>query len=174
MIEEPTQQHLEVDGVRVYATLSGGILSCMVRATDQATFDAQALSVGLKVYTNRAQPAVIDPETSEVVTPAVEASGPLIPAPGITITEIGPMVLTSGTYDEDGNEVTSPVVDPRWHVNFWLGPAAVERGLWKQWGVAWTQNGQPVDPNNAEEAIVYAGIELIDPATVQHPENVLL
>ena len=77
-MEQPeTQQHLEVDGVRVYTTLEGGLLSCMVRATDKATFDAQALAVGLKVYQNPAIPAVIDPETGEVITPAVPASGPL-------------------------------------------------------------------------------------------------
>ena len=172
MIEK--QQHLEVDGVRVYAALSGGVLACMVRATDKATFDAQALAVGLKVYTNPAIPAVTDPETGEVITPAVEASGPLIPAPGTTITELGPLVLTPGTYDEEGNEVTPPVMDNRYHANFWLAPRLVEAGGWKQWGVMWTQNGQPVDPNNAEEAVSYGGIELIDPLTVSSPSNVLL
>ena len=174
-MEQPeTQQHLEVDGVRVYATLEGGLLSCMVRATDKATFDAQALAVGLKVYQNPAIPAVIDPETGEVITPAVEASGPLIPSPGTTITELGPLVLTPGTYDEEGNELTPPVMDNRYHVNSWLAPWLVERGGWKTWGVMWTQNGQPVDPNNAEEAVAYQGIELIDPLTVSSPSNILL
>jgi hypothetical protein len=174
MTEEPTQQHLEVDGVRVYATLEGNRLACMVRATDKATFDAQALAVGLKVYQNPATPAVVDPETGEVITPAVEASGPLIPSSGTTITELGPLVLTPGTYDEEGNELTPPVVDSRWHVNYWLAPWLVERGGWKTWGVMWTQNGQPVDPNNAEEAVAYQGIELIDPLTVSSPSNILL
>lgn len=172
MIEE--QQHLTVDGVRVYATLEGNRLACMVRATDQATFNAQALVVGLKVYQNPAQPAVVDPETGEVLTPAVEASGPLIAAPGTTLTELGPITLVAGTYDEEGNELTPPVVDTRWHVNFWLAPWLVDRGLWKAWGVAWTLNGQPVDPNNTEEAVVYQGIELIDPLTVTSPSNILL
>lgn len=170
--EQPS--HLEIDGTRVYVTLQGGRLHAMVRATDQATFDAQALAVGLKVYKNPAIPAVIDPETNEVIIPAVEASGPLTPAPGVTIAELGPYTLVPGTYDEEGNEVTAPVLDNRFHANFWLGPHLVERGLWKQWAVAWTQNGQPVNPNNAEEAVEFQGIELIDPQTVTSPANVLL
>lgn len=172
MIEEPS--HLEIDGTRVYATMEGGRLWCMIRATDQATFDAKALEVGLKVYTNPAQPAVIDPETGEVIFPAEPASGPLIPAPGVTITEIGPHVLVPGTYDENGNEVTAPMLDNRFHANFWLGPALVERGNWKQWGLAWTLNGQSGTPNNAEESVVHEGIELIDPITVTSPANRML
>lgn len=162
------------DDTHVYVTLEGGRLWAMVRATDKATFDQKALEVGLKVYTNPAQPAVIDPDTEEVLTPAVEASGPLIPAPGVTITEMGPHVIVPGTYDEEGNEVTAPVMDNRHHVNFWLPPRLVEIGLWKQWALAWTANGQPGIPNNAEESVVFQGIELIDPLTVSSPANRML
>ena len=165
---------LTVDGVRVYAVMDRGNLWCMVRATDKETFDAQAVAVGLKVYTNPEQPAVIDPETQEVITPAVPASGPLIAAPGVTIAEMGPYTLVPATYDLEGNEVTAPVLDNRYHANFWLGPRLVERGLWKQWALAWTANGQPVNPNNAEEAVALQGIELIDPTTVSSPSNVML
>lgn len=172
MNEEP--QHLTVDGTRVYAALQGGRLHAMVRATDKDTFDQKALEVGLKVHSSPAKPAIIDPETQEVITLAVEASGPLIPAPGVTIAEIGQLVLTPGTYDEDGNEVTAPVLDKRYHANFWLGPHLVDRGLWKQWAVAWTENGYPVNSNNQEEAVEFQGIELIDPTTVSSPSNVLL
>jgi hypothetical protein len=158
---------------RLYVSIEGGRLWAMVRATDQATFDQKALEVGLKVYTNPAQDEVLD-EEGNVVTPAVPASGPLIPAPGVTITEIGPLVLTPGTYAEDGTEITPPVMDNRYHVNFWLSPAIVERGLWMQWALDWTENGQPGTPNHAEESVVYEGIELIDPLTVSSPSNVLL
>ena len=158
---------------RLYVSIEGGRLWAMVRATDQATFDQKALEVGLKVYTNPAQDEVLD-EEGNVVTPAVPASGPLIPAPGVTITEIGPLVLTPGTYAEDGTEITPPVMDSRYHVNFWLAPRLVERGLWMQWALAWTENGQPGTPNHAEESVVYEGIELIDPLTVSSPSNVLL
>jgi hypothetical protein len=158
---------------RLYVSIEGGRLWAMVRATDQATFDQKALEVGLKVYTNPAQDEVLD-EDGNVVTPAVPASGPVIPAPGVTITEIGPLVLTPGTYAEDGTEITPPVMDNRYHVNFWLAPRLVERGLWMQWALAWTENGQPGTPNHAEESVVYEGIELIDPLTVSSPSNVLL
>ena len=175
MIERPTKQHHKVDGVRAYVRLDGGLLSCMIRAADKATFDKQALAVGLKVYQNPAIPAEFDEETGEIIIPAVEASGPLIPAPGTTITEIGPVTLTPGAYDEKGNEQTPPVMDKRFHANFWLAPWLVERGLWKQWAVAWGQNGQKtVAPNKAEDAVSYNGIELIDPITVSSPSNVLL
>lgn len=173
MIEEQ-QQHLEVEGIRVYAALSGGVLACMVRATDKATFDAQALAVGLKVYTNPAQPAVVDLETGEVITPAVEASGPLIPAPGITTTELGPLVLTPAVLDAEGTVVTPAVLDTRYHANFWLGPAAVARGEWEGWGVLWSIHGADATPNNLEEGVEYGGIELIDPMTVSSPSNILL
>ena len=161
------------DEPRLYVSIEGGRLWAMVRATDQATFDQKALEVGLKVYTNPAQDEVLD-EEGNVVTPAVPASGPLIPAPGATITEIGPLVLTPGTYAEDGTEITPPVMDNRYHVNFWLAPRLVERGLWMQWALAWTNNGQPGTPNHVEESVVYDGIELIDPLTVSSPSNVLL
>jgi hypothetical protein len=158
---------------RLYVSLEGGRLWAMLRATDKATFDAQALAVGLKVYANPAQEEVLD-EEGNVVTPAVPASGPLLPAPGVTITELGPLVLVPGVYSQEDTEVTPPVMDNRYHVNFWLAPSVVERGLWKQWALAWTENGQPVTPNKSEEGVEYAGIELIDPRTVSSPSNVLL
>ena len=164
----------EQETPRLYVSIEGGRLQAMVRATDQATFDQKALEVGLKVYTNPAVPAVTDPETGEVITPEIPASGALIPAPGVTITEMGPHTLVPATYDEEGNEITPAVVDSRYHVNFWMAPWLVERGLWEQWALTWTQNGQPGTPNHAEESVVYEGIELIDPLTVTSPSNVLL
>lgn len=174
MENEQEDRRLFVDGERVFASLSGGMLHIMVRATSRETYLEQALTVGLLKYANEGSPAVIDPETGEVLVPEVLPSGPLIPSSGVTITELGPHVLVAGTYDEEGNEITPPVVDSRYHVNAWIGPAGVERGAWKVWGVAWTQNGQPVNPNNAEEGVAYGGIELIDPLTVSSPSNVLL
>lgn len=133
--------HLEVDGVRVYAAMDRGNLWCMVRTPDKATFDAQALAVGLKI---------------------AEESGTLIPAPGVTITEIGELLLSDGT------------VDTRYHANFWLNARLVAKGLWTQWALAWTLNGQTVTPNNQEQGVEFQGIELIDPATVTSPSNVML
>ena len=172
MIEE--QQGTYVDGIRVFVAIEGGRLRAMIRATDQATFDAQALAVGLKVYANPAIPSVVDPETNEVITPAVDASGPLIPAGGTTITELGPFVLTPAVLDDDGNEIAPAIVDSRYHVNFWLSPEVVEDGKWKEWAVAWSMYGHPAEPNKTEVAVEFQGIELIDPLTVASPSNTLL
>lgn len=162
-----------VGDTRVYVAIEGGRLWAMIRATDEDTFNTQALAVGLKVYTNPAQGEVLDDE-GNVVTPAVSASGPLIPAPGVTITEMGPYALVPAVLDADGNEMTPPVMDSRYHVNAWLSPAVVERNNWYQWALAWTTNGQPGAPNRTEESVVYEGIELIDPLTVSSPSNTLL
>jgi len=166
--------HLEVDGTRVYATMDRGNLWCMVRAYDKETFDGLAVDAGLKVFTNPAQPEVIDPETGEVITPAVEASGPLIPAPGVTIAEMGDLVLTPAVIDAEGVEITPAVKDGRFHANFWLNADLVAKGNWKQWALAWTENGQAVEQNSQEEGVAFQGIELIDPATVSSPRNRLL
>ena len=163
-----------VDGIRVYVSIEGGRLCAMIRAADKATFDAQALAVGLKYHQTRAQPAVIDPETGEVITPAVEASGPLVPAGGTTITEIGPLVLQPAILDDDGNEIAPAIVDNRYHVNSWLSPEVVEEGKWREWSVAWSMYGQPARPNHNETALEFQGIELIDPMTVTSPSNVMM
>jgi len=165
---------LYIGETRVFVALDRGNLWCMVRATDLATFDALALQVGLLVYTTPAQDAVLDPETQEVITPAVAASGPLKPAPNITITRIGALTTTPGVYDAEGVEVTPPVVDARYHANFWLASSLVAAGGWEQWALAWSASGQPTTPNKAEEGIAYQGIELIDPMTVASASNVLL
>jgi hypothetical protein len=166
---DPVEQ-LIIDGVRIYAVMDRGSLWCMVRATDKATFDAYALAVKIKVYTNPAQDEVLD-EEGNVVTAAVPASGPLISAPDVTITEIGSHVLTAGVYDANGNETTAPVLDTRYHVNFWLGPAMVARGEWMQWAKLWTHYGDAIVANAQEDGTAMRGIEWIDPATVAHHVN---
>jgi len=171
---DPDTGYLMVDGQRAYAAMRGGILHCMVRAVDRDTFWQQALAVGLAEYQNPGSPAVIDPETGDEITPAVPPSGPIKRIPGVTLTELGPYVITPGTYDQDGNEITPPVLDNRWHVNFWLAHELVQAGRWETFAKTWTANGQPVDPMKEEEAIHHAGIELIDPNTVKSPSNRLL
>jgi hypothetical protein len=164
-------EQLIIDGVRIYAVMDRGNLWCMGRTTDKATFDGLALEAGLKVYTNPAQAAIIDPDTQEVLFPAVAASGPLIKAGGVEIVEIGPLTLVAGTYDDTGAELTAPVVDPRHHVNFWLGPEVLARGKWMQWSTLWTYYGSAIVANNAEDGTAMRGMELIDPATIASPSN---
>jgi hypothetical protein len=174
MSEEEIQQGVYVDGIRALVTLEGGRLGVMIRAQTKEIFDAMALSVGIKKYQNPEIPAVIDPETEEVIEEAVPASGPLIASPNVTIHEIGPFVITPGVYDDEGNEIEPPVIDNRYHVNFWLGPRLVRKGLWKQWAVTWPTQGEPSTPNKSERGVVFQGIELIDPLTIQTPSNRLL
>ena len=167
-------EHLIIDGVRIYALMDRGSLWCMMRATDEATFDAEALTVALTVYTNPAQAAIIDPETQEVITPAVVASGPVKPIPDVTISKIGSHILTAGVYDTEGNEITAPVIDTRFHANVWLGPRIVAIGEWMQWATFWTYYGAAIVANAQEDGTAMRGIELIDPATVAHPARKLL
>lgn len=153
MISYDDEGRLLIDDTRVYAALSGGKLSVMVRATDRATFFAVAEQVGL-----------------------VEADedGNVAPIRDVTITELGPYVITPATFDEDGNELTPAVLDNRYHVNFWLGPTVVERNQWQAWLLQWMENGEAAQPNKDEASVGLSGIELIDPATIKSPANVLL
>ena len=146
-----------VNDVPVYARLAGGVLHVMTRAVDKATFDFVAEEVGLLVR-----------ETTEDDQEIVRVSS------GNTITRIGPHVLVQGTYDVDGNELTPPVFDTRYHVNFWLGTETVERGEWVTWIEQWMLNGTLAEQNKSEVALKYQGIELIDPVSIQTPSNVLL
>jgi hypothetical protein len=157
-----------IHDIPAFVTFDGPHLRAMVRATDKATFDAQAFEVGLKVHKNPAQPAVIDPETDEVIREAVPASGPLIPAKGVTIAELGPRIITPGTYDDEGNEITPPVIDPRFHANFWLHEA---RGNWESWALMWSAYGEPGDSNKNESSLLLRGVELVDPDTINTPDN---
>lgn len=157
----------------VYATLSGGRLSTMVRATDEATFDAVGLQVGLLRYENPAQDAVVD-EDGNVITEAVPASGAIIATQGNTVVRLGPHVITPATYDDEGNVITPAVMDNRFHVNFWLSPEATKRGEWEAWIVQWMLNGTLAEQNKSEVALLYQGVEVIDPASISSPSNVLL
>jgi len=157
----------------VYAKLSGGVLHCMVRTVDEATFDAVGLSVGLLSYENPAQPEVLD-EDGNVVQEAVEASGAIVPSAGNTVTRIGAHVITPAVLDDEGNEVTPAVTDDRYHVNFWLGADVVARGAWKPWIIQWMASDINGTPNKDESSLAMNGIELIDPLSVTTPSNVLL
>lgn len=142
-----------VDGVRCYVAIENGILRAMIRAENKMTFDGAALSVGLR-YIN---------DGGEVATPR-----------SVTITELGPYVITPATYDAEGNELTPAVMDNRYHVNFWIDLDGTQDQSWQQWGPIWTLNGQVASANASEVAYAYNGIELIDPMTVSSPSNVLL
>ena len=143
---------ITIDGTPAYVSLDRGNLWAMIRATDEATFDAKAQEVGLLV---------------------ADAGGALRPAPGVTIARLGPHVLAPGTYDGEGAEITPPVMDSRFHANFWLSPQAVALNGWQGWAMTWTLTGTAAAANKSEAAVAVAGIELIDPDSVATPGNVL-
>ncbi len=83
------------------------------------------------------------------------------------------IVLTPGTYDAEGNELTAPTFDSRYHANILLGPGIVARGTWKAPLLNYALHGQLVTDRNREElAYVINGVELIDPDSIRSPANV--
>lgn len=160
--------------VPVYLSFDRSSLWAMVRAPSREVFDDRAKTVGLLVPKEPGSPEQIDPDTGEVIKEEIPPSEELVPSPGVTITRIGSYTLVPGEYDSNGNELKAPQVDNRYHVNFWLHPTAIKLNRWQQWALAWTINGQEVPANNKEQAVQLNEIELIDPDTVNNPENRLL
>lgn len=143
-----------------FVAVSGGYVDAVVRATDLAAFEAAAKVAELLYQDN---------------------SGEWVAARGLNIDHIGPVEITPGTYDADGNEITVPVMDTRHHVNIRLGPPATERVdeqgnlKWHKWALAWTQNGtDDTQVNAAEQAKVLMDVALIDPDTINTPSRVWL
>lgn len=159
----------EDNATPVFAKVSGGVLHCMVRCTDEATFDAVGLSVGLLTHENEGSAEVLD-EEGNVVQEAVAPSGAIVPSKGNTVTRIGPHVITPALLDEDGTELAPALVDKRYHVNFWV-PA---NSNWEELIVDWANKGTTADANHSEKAVAHQGVELIDPLSVNTPHNVLL
>jgi hypothetical protein len=82
------------------------------------------------------------------------------------------IMLTPGTYDAEGNQLTAPTFDSRYHANVLLGPDIVARGTWKEPLLNYYVNGALVGEKNAEEvAYEVGGVELIDPDTIRSPSN---
>ena len=159
----------------VWVTAGGGMVDAIVRATDYDTFIAAAKAVGLMYELTE---TVVDEVTGESTE---QGTGEWVNAAGVFFDHLGPVVITAGTYDEAGNELTPPVMDTRHHVNIRLASPATERTnpdgsiRWHGWALEWTQNGTD-DPNvNAEEqAKVMMNVALINPDTIKTPARVWL
>jgi hypothetical protein len=173
-MEQP--QGTFINDTRVFVTASGSQVDAILRCPDRATFDAVALMVGLTY--EETETVVIDEETGET---AEQPTGNILVAKGVEIDHIGPVTITPGTYDAEGNELTAPVMDTRHHVNFRLMPPASERLdengnlRWHEWALAWTTQGTD-DPavNAAEQAKVLHDIALINPLSIKTPSRVFL
>ena len=140
----------------VPVSIRGGVLHAAIRAVDQATYRALALEAGILV---------------------VDDDGRLRDAPGVTTCEIGAVTLRAAELDVDGLVIRAADIDERWHVNFWLSPALVARGVWEGWALQWSIAGRallPAEINKVEDGAVLDGIELIGPDSVASPVNVLL
>ena len=91
------------------------------------------------------------------------------PSPGVSIDEIGDVIVTPATYDEDGKELTPAVIDNRFHVNFRIA----EHLAWQPIALAWmSQGNDDAVANKDEETRTLAKVSLIDPDTVKTPARV--
>lgn len=97
---------------------AGMIIEYLSWSPDRATFVAT-------------MQALISPVTGQPLASVDDETGVLIPSEWVRIDEIGPVVKEPGVYDEDGNEITAPVMVEGWHVNLVAYGALAELlGTW--------------------------------------------
>lgn len=165
----------EENPVEVFVAVSGTTVDASIRCPSREVFEQVAISVGMRYEVMQ---DVTDEETGEVTK---VGTGEYRYARGIDVDHVGPIVITPGTYAEDGTEITPPVIDTRHHVNFRMTePASTNTDadgniLWHQWALAWSATGQDDTQINAEEqAKVLNGVALIDPSSIRSPSRVFL
>lgn len=155
-----TVQDADSNDVEIYARQSGGYIDTIVRADTQQAFEAAALARNIMVQ---------------------DEDGNISPSKGVNIDALGPVMLTAGTYDNEGNELTAPTFDTRYHVNMRIGEPAVsvmdadlpDLPAWIVTGITWTLQGQTDTNINAEEsAKVLYSVALIDPDSISSPSRV--
>ena len=155
-----TVQDQDGNDVEIYARQSGGYIDTIVRADTREAFETAALARNILVQNDE---------------------GNISPSKGVYIDHIGPVMLTAGTYDAEGNELTAPTFDTRHHVNMRIGEPSLsvmdadipELPSWVVTGITWTLNGTPDPEVNAEEsANVLMSVALIDPDTIRSPSRV--
>lgn len=130
--------------VEVFVRIENGYVDVMCRAAYKSAWEQAALANGL-----------------------IDAEGN--PSPGVSIDEIGDVIVTPATYDEAGKELTPAVIDNRFHVNFRIA----EHLAWQPIALAWmTQGNDDADANKDEETRTLAKVSLIDPDTVKTPARV--
>lgn len=143
--------------VDVPASNLGGRYLLMTRAQTKADADAAAVAAGLLVEVETDQGArLVSPRDGR--------------QPTVSRVEVGSVVITPGTYDEEGNELTAPVIDTRHHDN-WIVDA---RQMSEEYGrplvevqlLAWVAAGEEGAANNTETAIALGNVELIDPDSI--------
>jgi hypothetical protein len=158
-IEIPSLTDPEVM-VSVPVQMRGGRVYMTTRADSRAAADEAAVGAGLMLQRTR------EDGSTYLVEPATVSRVP-----------VGPVVITPGTYDEEGNDLTAPVIDSRHHDNWLLTPTQMHasgRPLWEVTVLSWVANGSPLpQANAAEQGVRYGTVELIDPETISSPSVVV-
>jgi len=102
-------------------------------------------------------------------------------AGGVDIDRIGSIVTTPGTYDEDGNQLTAPVIDNNYHVNVRLhgfmfnadtkhnGENRYSKSDFAKRMMAGNKRSFGKRPTKSYKL---GAVELIDPNTLQTPSRV--
>lgn len=131
-----------------------------LRCETKAAWDAFAASEGWTVE-------ITPPDAGGWVK---AGEGTVVPAPGVNIDEIGPVVTIPGVYDpETGEEITPPVIDNWHHVNLRLLDDAPPSGrhLFR------TDVGGKVVMHGEDRAVEVGEppnrIQVIDPADIETP-----
>lgn len=133
--------------VDVFCRDAGGMIEAMVRAPNEETFNAVALSVGL-----------IGEDGNGVG--------------GIDVCRVGLVEKTPAVEDTDGSIISPAIYYPDYHVNLKLGAKATAKGAWKKWAITWSTTGSDATPHNSEAGKTLNGVTLIDPDTVSGPAMV--
>jgi len=160
----------------VLVDYADGILDAIVRADTEAGFMAAAIYAQLFYETTT---PVTDEDTGDVTQ---VGTGEYAQAKGVSIDRIGRVMLTAGTYDEEGTELTAPTFDERFHANIRLMGSALEQYddyggdrvlRWHKWSLAWTLGGADLTDRNADETgKTLQGVSLIDRASIRSPSRV--
>jgi len=165
----------EENPIPVFVRYTGGYVELILRADTEEDFWNAAKTVELLSPVTE---TVTDEETGEKT---IVQTGDWVTTKGVDIDVVGPVVITPGTYAEDGTERTAPVIDSRFHVNVRIAPRVLaitdEDGIlkWHKWAVAWTRDGTPDTNTNAQEVAYRAmNVALIDPDTIRSPSRVFL
>ena len=139
------------DPVVVFVKFSHGLfVDAIIRAKDQATWEAAAISQGLLTD---------DPDLG------------LVRVRGVSTAPIGSVVLTPAVMEGE-TVVTPAVMDGRYHVNLRISEpmlssvnsAGFEK--WKVTAINWTNHGTDEPGNKAEQGKTLSDVTLIDPDTI--------
>ena len=177
-------QDKDGNDVTVFVAFTHGrFVDAIIRAKDQATWEAAAISQGLLRIVKNTETIVISPDVYEyteeegrvLVKREVTKTNPLPDTigdvRGASIAVLGSVVLTPAVMD--GETVLAPAVtDDRYHVNLRIGEPMISSlnsdgfEKWKVTAINWTKYGVDDAGNKSEAGLSLGDVTLIDPATI--------